>query len=124
MNYDPKPSDHDHIEIPADLLGLVEQLAEHTHDAWARQRLADGWRYGPHRNDQKKEHPGLVPYQDLPESEKDYDRKISLGVIKTILAWGYRIEPPASLAPCGGKGHGPAELMAGKVAPPGEKPKA
>ncbi|MGD0970364.1 MAG: RyR domain-containing protein [Desulfobaccales bacterium] len=98
MNYDPNSPDHPDIEIPSDLLRLVEQLAEATHDAWARQRLAEGWRYGPHRDDQKKEHPGLVPYQDLPESEKEYDRKISLGIIKTILAWGYRIESPSSPA--------------------------
>ena len=102
MNYDPNPPNQADCEIPADLLGLVEQLAEVTHNAWARQRQEDGWRYGPQRDDRKKEHPGLVPYQDLPESEKEYDRKISLGIIKTILAWGYRIESPATVAPTTG----------------------
>jgi hypothetical protein len=96
MTYDPHPPDYSDIEIPPDLLGLVEQLAEASHDTWARQRLDEGWRYGPLRDDEKKEHPGLVPYQDLAESEKEYDRKISLGTIKTILAWGYRLKPPAS----------------------------
>jgi hypothetical protein len=99
MIYDPQPSEHADIEIPPDLLELVERLAEATHDTWARQRLEEGWRYGPRRDDKKKEHPGLVPYQDLYESEKEYDRKISLGIIKTILAWGYRLDPPASPAP-------------------------
>jgi hypothetical protein len=99
MTYDPLPPDHASIEIPPDLLGLVERLAEATHDTWARQRLEEGWRYGPRRDDEEKEHPGLVPYQNLSESEKEYDSKISLGIIKTILAWGYRLEPPASPAP-------------------------
>ncbi|MGA8571087.1 MAG: RyR domain-containing protein [Desulfobaccales bacterium] len=82
-------------KIPAALLELVEKLAENTHKAWAAQRLAEGWRYGPERNDRKKEHPCLVPYQDLPESEKEYDRKTSLVTLQTILGWGYRIEPPS-----------------------------
>jgi hypothetical protein len=98
MTYDPHPPNHADIEIPLDLLGLVEQLAEASHDTWARQRLDEGWRYGPLRDDEKKEHPGLVPYQELSESEKEYDRKISLGIIKTILAWGYRLESPSSPA--------------------------
>jgi RyR domain len=98
MTHDPKDACHANVQIPSDLLGLVEQLAEACHDIWSRQRLEDGWRYGPHRDDQKKEHPGLVPYQDLSETEKEYDRKVSLGIIKTILAWGYRIESPSSPA--------------------------
>ena len=114
MTYDPKAPDYNGIEIPADLIELVEQLAKSTHDAWSRQRLAEGWRYGQHRDDFKKEHPGLVPYQDLPESEKEYDRKISLETIKTILAWGYRIQSPSSsmAAPAGCTPTAPGEVTA------------
>ena len=92
MSYEPKSLDLTRVQIPADLLNLVEQLAEITHDNWVKQRLADGWRHGHNRNDLQKEHPCIVPYDDLPESEKEYDRKISLGVIQTMLALGYRIE--------------------------------
>ncbi len=87
--------DNDRAQIPADLLELVEKLAENTHNAWSAQRLAEGWSYGPERDDFKKTHPCLVPYQELPESEKEYDRKISLGTLQTILGWGYRITSPA-----------------------------
>lgn len=71
---------------------LVERLAENTHDIYVRQRLADGWRYGPERNDAKKENPTLVPYQELPESEKEYDRQMAVETLKAIIALGYRIE--------------------------------
>jgi class 3 adenylate cyclase/tetratricopeptide (TPR) repeat protein len=76
----------------------VEQLAEITHDYWVRQRLADGWRHGRRRDDLLKEHPCIVSYDELPESEKEYDRKISLGVVQAMLALGYRVESPFSTA--------------------------
>lgn len=104
MTHDPKDACRAHVQIPSDLLGLVEQLAETCHEIWSRQRLEDGWSYGPRRDDDKKEHPGLVPYQDLAESEKEYDRQIALGIIKTILAWGYRLESPPPPGPPGNSG--------------------
>jgi class 3 adenylate cyclase/tetratricopeptide (TPR) repeat protein len=98
MSYEPKSLDLSRVQIPEDLLNLVEQLAEITHDNWVRQRLADGWTHGQHRDDLLKEHPCIVPYDELPESEKEYDRKISLGVVQTMLALGYHIESPATAA--------------------------
>jgi len=98
MPYEPKSLDLGKVQIPADLTNLVEQLSEITHDNWLRQRLADGWRHGKSRNDLLKEHPCIVPYDELPESEKEYDRKISLGVIQAMLALGYHIESPTSQA--------------------------
>ena len=95
MSYVPKSPDLTRVAVPKDLIDLVEQLAEITHDNWVRQRLADGWVHGKHRNDLLKEHPCIVPYEDLPESEKEYDRKISLGVVQGMLALGYRVETPA-----------------------------
>jgi RyR domain len=93
----PRPPDADAVALPADLLALTELLARHTHDAWARRRLADGWRHGPRRDDATKEHPGLVPYDELPESEKEYDRATALGVLRTLVALGYRIEGPGTV---------------------------
>jgi class 3 adenylate cyclase/tetratricopeptide (TPR) repeat protein len=95
MSYVPQSPDLTTVAVPKDLIDLVEQLAEITHDNWVRQRLADGWVHGKHRNDLLKEHPCIVPYEDLPESEKEYDRKISLGVVQGMLALGYRVETPA-----------------------------
>lgn len=53
---------------------LLEQIAIKIHDRWAAKRRAEGWVYGPERNDLKKEHPCLVPYEDLSEIEREYDR--------------------------------------------------
>lgn len=80
--------------VPDELLALTERLAENAHENWAQQRLADGWRWGSKRDDETKEHPSLVPYPDLPESEKEYDRITAMETIKAILALGYRILPP------------------------------
>jgi class 3 adenylate cyclase/tetratricopeptide (TPR) repeat protein len=101
MPYEPKSLDLTRVEMPADLNNLVEQLSEITHDNWLKQRVADGWRHGKSRNDLLKEHPCIVPYDELPESEKEYDRKISLGVIQAMLALGYRVESPSGPALAG-----------------------
>lgn len=58
---------------------------------WASQRIQDGWIWGPVRNDEKKHHPCLVPYDELPEKEKEYDRNISIGAIKLMVAMGYKV---------------------------------
>lgn len=92
MTYKPEPLDTKKIELDQSLLQLVEMLARNTHDVWSQQRITDGWRYGPYRDDQKKEHPGLIPYEQLDESEKEYDRRTAIEVLKAILAMGYRIE--------------------------------
>ncbi|MGD0363081.1 MAG: RyR domain-containing protein [Bryobacteraceae bacterium] len=89
--YTPQTIDTSGVRLSADLEELVERLAENTHDHWARQRLGEGWRYGPRRNDGAKEHPDLVPYRDLPESEKEYDRKTSMETLKAVVALGYQI---------------------------------
>jgi hypothetical protein len=91
MDYKPEPIDTGHIALPEDLVRLMERLAENTHEIWARQRMAEGWKYGPKRDDQKKEHPDLVPYSNLPESEKEYDRRTAMETLKVILALGYEI---------------------------------
>ena len=94
MTYHPQPIDTSEVIIETKYLQLIEQLAKNTHDIWAQQRLADGWQYGPQREDTLKQHPGLIPYEDLPNSEQEYDRLTVLGVIKALLALGYRIEGP------------------------------
>ena len=90
--YEPKPIDASSVVVPERIIDLTERLAEDVHDIWARQRLTDGWSYGTRRDDRLKQHPNLVPYAELTESDKEYDRATALGAIKTILALGYRIE--------------------------------
>lgn len=96
MTYEPRPIDTSSVELPPDLLALTERLARHAHDVWARQRLADGWRWGPQRDDDRRLHPCLVPYDELPESERRYDRNAALETLRAILALGYRILPPGA----------------------------
>jgi hypothetical protein len=90
--YHPKPIDTSRVNLPPELRELVERLAENNHDHWAQQRLDEGWRYGSQRNDSRKEHPDLVPYSELPESEKEYDRKTVVEAVKALLALGYDLK--------------------------------
>lgn len=91
--YTPLPTDTAHIELPPQLQPLVEYLAENVHDIWASKRIAEGWSYGPERNDSLRQHPGLVPYADLSEAEKEYDRATAIATIKFILQSGFTITP-------------------------------
>ena len=90
--YQPKPTDTSGIALPSQLLELTEKIAENVHENWAAGRIAEGWTYGETRNDQLKTTPCLIPYSDLPEVEKEYDRRTALQTLKTIIALGYTIE--------------------------------
>lgn len=92
MSYTPKPIDTSSSQLPVGMNSLMEQLAESTHDTWAIKRLEDGWSYGPNRDDVAKHHPCLIPYSELPESEKEYDRKIVSETLKAVYALGYDIQ--------------------------------
>ncbi len=89
--YTPNTIETSHIRLTPSLEDLVERLAENNHDHWARKRIDEGWRYGAKRNDDAKEHPDLVPYDQLPESEKEYDKKTVIEVLKVIIALGYEV---------------------------------
>ena len=89
--YTPNPICTDHVELPADLLELTEKIAENVHEIWAEGRIREGWSYGPARNDALKTTPCLLPYGELPEGEKEYDRKTAMETLKLIIALGYTI---------------------------------
>ena len=89
--YDPKPSDTSDIKLNDDILELSELIAKNTHDVWAEGRIRDGWSYGERRDDKKKLHPCLVPYEELSEGEKEYDRSTSMETLKLIIKLGYKI---------------------------------
>ena len=91
MNYIPKSLDLRDVILDPTLDSLVEELAENVHETWAKGRMDDGWTYGPVRDDAKKHHPCLVPYSELPESEKEYDRNTALSTLKFIVKNGYGI---------------------------------
>lgn len=90
-NYVPSPTDTKGIELPSELFSLMEMLAKNVHEVWAQNRIKEGWSYGPLRDDYKKQHPCLVPYEELSESEKEYDRATSQETLKFILKCGYSI---------------------------------
>ncbi len=89
--WSPKTQDLSHISLPRELEGLAEELARNVHNTWARERLQAGWRSGPRRSDALKQTPLLVPYEDLPEEEKVYDRITAMNTLRYILAMGYEI---------------------------------
>ncbi len=90
--YKPSPIDTSKVELPKELLELTEKIAENVHEIWALGRISEGWNYGESRNDENKTTPCLVPYSELPESEKEYDRNTALETLKSIIALGYKIE--------------------------------
>ena len=90
--YTPKPIDTSGAVLPKELVELTEKIAENVHENWAAGRIADGWIYGESRNDTKKETPCLVPYEQLTEEEKEFDRKTALETLKLIISLGYKIE--------------------------------
>jgi hypothetical protein len=94
MKYEPKPIDTSHVELTPEIDELTEMLAKNTHEVWATQRMSQGWSYGRQRDDELRTHPGLVPYEELSEQEKDYDRSTSLETLKAILGLGYKIKRP------------------------------
>ena len=91
-NYVPQPLDTKGVQLPQDLEQLVEKMALNVHEVWAAGRIADGWTWGPVRNDRLKHHPCLIPYEELPDSEREYDRHTAVETLKLILSLGYSIE--------------------------------
>ena len=89
--YTPNPIDISNIDLSTDVLTLVEKIAENTHEVWAAGRIAEGWTHGETSDDAKKTTPCLVPYCDLPESEKEYDRATATSVLKLVMKLGYTI---------------------------------
>ncbi len=92
--YQPNPTDTSDIRLAEDLLALTEKIAENVHDVWAAGRIAEGWVYGSVQSRTEKTTPLLVPYAELSEQEKDYDRNTALETIRLILKLGYAITPP------------------------------
>ena len=90
-NYVPQPMDTSDIQLPEELNLLIEAMAKNVHEVWAQSRMEQGWTYGEERNDVLKHHPCLIPYEELPEIEKAYDRDTALGTLKLISKLGFKI---------------------------------
>lgn len=90
--YVPQPMDTSDVQLPEELNDLIEQMSKNVHEVWAKSRMDQGWSYGPERSDILKQHPCLIPYEDLPEIEKAYDRDTALGTLKLISRLGFEIK--------------------------------
>ncbi len=90
-NYIPQPIDISDVKLPIELECLVEEMSKNVHEVWSETRISQGWKYGEQRNDELKTHPCLVPYEELPEEEKEYDRNTSIGTLKLIMKLGFNI---------------------------------
>ncbi len=90
-DYVPQPADISDISLPEDLENLVELVARNVHEVWAWSRVSQGWTWGPKRDDDLKTHPSLIPYDELSEEEKQYDRNTAVGTLKLIQKLGFKI---------------------------------
>lgn len=89
--YIPHPVGTSNIQLPEELIELAESISKNVHEVWSKNRMDEGWTYGPVRNDEKKETPCLVPYEELPEIEKAYDRDTAFNTLKYIVSLGFKI---------------------------------
>ena len=89
LTYDPHPMDLSDVELDEDLLELTEIIAENTHEVWGLARKEEGIIWGP-VND-ARHNQDMVPYCDLPESEKDYDRNTAMMALKLAKKLGFHL---------------------------------
>ena len=91
MTYIPKPYATENIVLSEEIMNLINELAKNTHENWAEERIRKGWTYGKRRNDKLKKHPCLIPYGELSDNEKVFDRRTSIETLKAIRLLGYEI---------------------------------
>ncbi len=90
--YIPAPISTDEIHLSGEIVELSEAIAKNVHEVWAASRMSEGWKHGDERNDTLKTHPCLIPYEELPEEEKDYDRNTALETLKLVQKLGFEIK--------------------------------
>lgn len=90
-SYVPNPIDTSDVVLSDELNELTEKIAENAHEVWASGRMKEGWTFGEVRDDSTKKHPCLIPYCELLDSEKEYDRNTSMQSLKLITKLGFKI---------------------------------
>lgn len=103
LEYLPHPIDVTDVDLDENLMELSEAIAENAHEIWASKRRAEGWRFGPKRDDELLQHPDMIPYCELTEGEKYYDRDMALNTIRLVKKLGFDItrRPTAYCPRCG-----------------------
>lgn len=92
LEYHPHPISVEDVELSDELMELTEAIAENAHEVWGRNRYNEGWRYGEKRDDDRKLHPDMVPYSELSEGEKQYDRALAMNTIRLVKKLGFNID--------------------------------
>uniref|UniRef100_A0A3Q3BKC6 Ryanodine receptor 3 n=1 Tax=Kryptolebias marmoratus TaxID=37003 RepID=A0A3Q3BKC6_KRYMA len=87
----PTPVDTSQIVLPPHLENIRDKLAENIHELWGMNKIELGWTYGKIRDDNKRQHPCLVDFTKLPETEKNYNLQMSSETLKTLLALGCHV---------------------------------
>uniref|UniRef100_A0A3Q3JZU9 Ryanodine receptor 3 n=1 Tax=Monopterus albus TaxID=43700 RepID=A0A3Q3JZU9_MONAL len=84
----PTPVETSQTVMPLHLEKVRDKLAENIHELWGMNKIELGWSYGKIRDDNKRQHPCLVDFCKLPETEKNYNLQMSTETLKTLLALG------------------------------------
>ncbi|MDO5131621.1 MAG: RyR domain-containing protein [Eubacteriales bacterium] len=92
----PTPVDTSDVILPEELFTLAEKIASNIHDARIPGEIPRDRIDGTEKDQGKKLNPALVPYSQLPESEKEYDRKTAMETIRLIVKMGYTITKTGS----------------------------
>lgn len=92
--YIPRPIDTADVVLSDELLALAESLAENTHEVWAVGKMRMGYVWGAETDDAAMTHRNLVPYDQLSEADRDYDRNTSIGTLKLLVKLGWTLTPP------------------------------
>ena len=92
--YKPAPLDLSAIELNVKMEELVDQLAENTHNVWAKERISQGWTYGLNEDVEKRRSPHLVHYANVDEAIKVANRNTASETVRTLLVYGYVLDPP------------------------------
>uniref|UniRef100_A0A8C4H2A4 Ryanodine receptor 3 n=1 Tax=Dicentrarchus labrax TaxID=13489 RepID=A0A8C4H2A4_DICLA len=87
----PTPVDTSQIVLPPHLDNVRDKLAENIHELWGMNKIELGWTYGKIRDDNKRQHPCLVDFAKLPETERNYNVQMSSETLKTLLALGCHV---------------------------------
>jgi voltage-gated potassium channel Kch len=69
----------------------VELMARMEHDRWIEWRRSHGWTYGPVRDDEKKTHPSLVPWESLSEHDRAYNRESAREMPELLERAGFQV---------------------------------
>ncbi|XP_056911325.1 ryanodine receptor 1-like isoform X5 [Takifugu flavidus] len=102
--YKPAPLDLNHVKLTPNQNTLVERLAENGHNVWARDRVRQGWTYSIVQDIVNRRNPRLVPYNLLDEKTKKTNRDTVCSAVRTLIGYGYNIEPPDQESSADGPG--------------------